>query len=487
MAPVLRKALVTLLVAVPVVLAVRSADWPLVFDAALMHYAAWSILDGARPYVDLFDMNFPGTYLFHMGVLATLGEGDGAWRVVDLGVLAATCAALAAFAWPVGRLPALAAASWYATYHLGDGPEAAGQRDYVFALPLVLSSLFAARFVEADGRRVAEAAGFGLFAGLAATIKPTAVLWVLGAAPFLLRAGLRTPAVLPRAVAAAIGAALLPLAVAVGWVVAQGSGEAFWGLVHEYLPLYGRIRHGLAPSRRMILAVVTCLLAAGLALRPQPHRARLGLAVVGSLVGLAAYGAQGKFWTYHLYPAVVFGLLALAMALGRPQDPRWARLGALAVVTVGLSAMAVRLIPSKVAVNAWRVGQVETMEGAIRAHVPPGGTVQILDTTAGGAHALLRLHSRLPSPLLYDFHVLLDGDAPFVVDLRARVLAAWEAHPPDAFLVAEAAYPEALSGYDRVQRFPALAAFLDAGYDTAVVEGTFVLLTRARPSHGEAP
>src|SRR5262245_16552299 len=50
-------------------LLVNSLDWPLIHDAPVMHYIAWRISQGAVPYRDLFDMNFPGTYLVHLAAL----------------------------------------------------------------------------------------------------------------------------------------------------------------------------------------------------------------------------------------------------------------------------------------------------------------------------------------------------------------------------------------------------------------------------------
>jgi len=38
-----------------------SLDWPLINDGPLMHYVAWLMHQGAVPYRDIFDMNFPGT------------------------------------------------------------------------------------------------------------------------------------------------------------------------------------------------------------------------------------------------------------------------------------------------------------------------------------------------------------------------------------------------------------------------------------------
>jgi hypothetical protein len=68
-----------------------SRAWPLIHDAPLMHYIAWLINQGAVPYRDAFDMNLPGVYLLHLAVLRVGGPGDLAWRLFDLGWLAAIC------------------------------------------------------------------------------------------------------------------------------------------------------------------------------------------------------------------------------------------------------------------------------------------------------------------------------------------------------------------------------------------------------------
>src|SRR6185295_18034778 len=86
-----------------------------------MHYVAWRMAEGAVPYRDLFDMNFPGVYLLHLAVVRALGFGDLAWRLFDLTWLAAAALAAAAFAAPWGRLAAGVAAGSLALYHLAGG------------------------------------------------------------------------------------------------------------------------------------------------------------------------------------------------------------------------------------------------------------------------------------------------------------------------------------------------------------------------------
>src|SRR5262245_41573476 len=91
-----------------------SLSWPLIHDAPIMHYIAWRIGEGAVPYRDLFDMNFPGVYLIHLGVLRVFGAGDVGWRLFDLAWLGMTSAAAGWLASGWGRLAAAGAALSFA-------------------------------------------------------------------------------------------------------------------------------------------------------------------------------------------------------------------------------------------------------------------------------------------------------------------------------------------------------------------------------------
>ena len=101
--PPIAGALVVLgLAALTGALAWRSRGWPLIHDAPLMHYIAWRIGEGAVPYRDFFDMNFPGVYLLHGLALRLFGAGDAGWRAFDLAWLAAASLAAVALAAPWG-------------------------------------------------------------------------------------------------------------------------------------------------------------------------------------------------------------------------------------------------------------------------------------------------------------------------------------------------------------------------------------------------
>src|SRR5262249_42181080 len=106
-----------------------SLPWPLIHDAPIMHYIGWRIGEGAVPYRDLFDMNFPGVYLIHLMVLKLFGAGDAAWRTFDLVWLALTSFTIAFFARPWRRVASIGGAAFFAAYHLGAGAWQTGQRD----------------------------------------------------------------------------------------------------------------------------------------------------------------------------------------------------------------------------------------------------------------------------------------------------------------------------------------------------------------------
>src|ERR1700675_1399156 len=161
-----------------------SLRWPLIHDAPIMHYVAWRIGEGAVPYRDIFDMNFPGVYLLHLAVLRTLGAGDAAWRAFDLLWLGLTSLLVVALAAPWGRVAAAGGALFFAAYHLGGGAWQAGQRDYLLCVFLLAAALGVARWGER--RDVAALLVGGLALGAGITIKPHVVLFALALVPLVL-------------------------------------------------------------------------------------------------------------------------------------------------------------------------------------------------------------------------------------------------------------------------------------------------------------
>jgi len=248
------------------------------------------------------------------------------------------------------------------------------------------------------------------------------------------------------------------------------------------LPLYSQVGRVsvLGATRWHAWGRATFGLLAGLGLlglRASPAWSpRLVLAALGALYGAAHFALQGKGWEYQLYPLALF-LCALAPAavarLGDGSVPRRAGLGgarravalaawALLVLVLGAKGVEARE-PEWIAEKTRRVA---ALTHDLAPLVRPGETVQVLDTTGGGIHALLRLGLRQPTRFIYDFHFFHHPDDPRIRALRAELVAGLAAHPPAAVVVLEESWPEL--GYDRLAAFPELAQALERSFPLAV-------------------
>ena len=471
--------------ALAVYLGWRSLGWPLIHDAPLMHYIAWLIGQGAVPYRDVFDMNMPGVYALHLAVLRTLGAGDLPWRLFDLGWLLATALLLGAYCRGAAGLAAGAgAALLFALFHLAGGAWRAGQRDFLMCVFLLAGAYGVARSWESGGARAPLVWG-GAALGAAATLKPQAavllIAWSAAAAWARLRAGRSG---LGGAAALMAGGLVAPVLV-VAWLAPRGGLGPFVEILGGYvLPLYGGVARvpwwkALGWHRYgWLLLMGLCALAALGCWRTWRGdgavRAWLGLS--GVAYGTAHFAVQGKGWEYHLYPLGLFLCLLAGLALA-PAEARAAASGrsiaALIprVVAAILFAGTVAVLGAKgvEAVDApWIAAKHRTVAALaddLARVAPPGSRAQVMDTAAAGIHALLRLHLREPTRFIYDFHFFHDESDPRIQSLRREFTQALAAAPPAAIVVLHDSWPAV--GYGRLDRFPALAALLDARYTLA--------------------
>ena len=484
----------------------RSLGWPLIHDAPLFHYMAWLLGQGLVPYRDFFDMNLPGVYLLHWAVLTALGDGDLAWRLFDLGWLALTAVALYAFCVPLGGRPGAAgAALLFTLYHLAGGAWQAGQRDFLLCLFLGAGALGLARAWERPGPLWPLVTGGAvLAAGL--TLKPYApgLFWLGGLAAGGLaarRAG-RAPLV---GVSAALAGGLAVLALVFGWLAWRGGLPAFVAEYTGYVfPFYARLGReplwqaiGGHTYARPLLGLMLALVAWGLAVPARPgFGIRRPLAVAGVIAGVLHFVLQGKGWEYHLYPVTFFFCALAAPALRAPEpeatpgeSPRaWppaprevARAASVilfAATCLVLGAKAVEAMDAP-----WideKARRVAALARDLGPRVPPGATVQVLDVTSGGLHALLRIERREPTRFLYDFPFFHDVADPRIQALRAELVSGLERARPAAVVVMRETWPRA--GYERLDAFPALRDLLARDYSLDVDGDGYRIYAKRRGS-----
>lgn len=453
-----------------------SRGWPLVHDAPLMHYVAWRILEGAAPYRDLFDMNFPGVYAAHLLLLITLGPGDLAFRAFDVGLLFAVGAGLGTALRCSSAWGGLAASSLFGLYHVAGGPWLAGQRDLLLCVFLAWGAAGVVTTIQAaEGTRVRWLGATALALGLAVWVKPHAIVLVPVLACWVLWT-YRGPS-RARALAAVAAGVALPAVPTLAWLRWTGGLAAFTDIMLGYLiPLYSRLGrndlfHEVAVRDYGIGVLIGLALWAGLGVAALVRARRwgeLGVLATGAAYGLAHFVVQGRGWEYHFYPLALFATalggagLGVAVAEGRRALAVLLVLG-LAWTTGALWTKGQRnLAPAWIEKKLVRVGRVSA---ALRPAVAAGGTVQVLDTTEGGVHALLRLRARQPSRFLYDFPFHHDVSHPYVLRLRAELMDALRTRPPAAVVVFERGWPT--GGYEGVAAFPELQGWLLERYRLA--------------------
>jgi hypothetical protein len=453
-----------------------SRGWPLVHDAPLMHYIAWRIQEGAAPYRDVFDMNFPGVYAAHLLLLDTLGSGDRAFRAFDLGLLLAVGAGLWRALRFAGAWGGLAAAALFVLYHVAGGPWLAGQRELLLCAFLtwgaasVIASTEAAR-----GARTLWLGGAGLALGAAVWVKPHAVILLPALASWAWRTA-RGPA-RGRALAAVAAGVTLPGMAALAWLGWTGGLGAFADITLGYLiPLYSRLGradllHELAVRDYGVSVLLGLAAWAGLGIAALARGRRwraLAILVTGLAYGALHFWVQGRGWEYHFYPAALFATALGAAGLGVASADGRRALAVALMLALGVTTGALWTKGQRNLAPAWiaaKLARVDHLSAALRPIVAAGGTVQVLDTTGGGIHALLRLRAREPSRFLYDFHFYHHVSHPYVRRLRAELMGALRARPPSAVVVFEAGWPD--GGYERLTGFPELQRWLLDGYRVA--------------------
>jgi hypothetical protein len=461
-----------------------SRGWRLVHDAPLMHYIAWIIAEGGVPYRDAFDMNWPGVYLLHGAVLRLLGPGDAAWRLFDLGWLVLTCGVLAAYCRYIGDgWSAGAGALLFGLYHLSGGAWHAGQRDFLLCLFLLLGAWGIARGTDEGGAAALFAGGLAL--GAAMTVKPQAALfWMLGAA--IAARDRRGALSLGRAAGLVIAGGLVAPAAVFAWLAWRGGLGAFVDVQAGYvLPLYGQVGRDALWSAvqghafgRPLAVLLPALVVLALLTPPPIRPVYKGLALAGALYGLAHFIVQGKGWEYQLYPLVLFCCALVPAAALRWRPARWPRLADLFGLRRPLALAAWALLVGVLGAKAvgaldapWIADKARRVAAITRDLAPlvgPGATVQVMDTTAGGIHALFRLGLRQPTRFMYDFHFFHHVDDARIEALRAEFLTGLTTGRPAAVVVLEEGWPD--PSYRRLDAFPALRRLLIESY-TVAVEG----------------
>jgi len=459
--------------------------WPLVGDAALMHYVVFLMDHGMAPYRDIVDPNLPTTFLIQGAVVHLFGGDPLPWRLFDFFLLSVSGIAMWVICKPYGWFAGLFAATLYALIHGRDGVIQLGQRDLTMTSFLLIGYAFLFEGLRASSSEKIKpwmTFLFGVSCGIASTIKPSVLLLpptvLVMAALVLKRKG--RPSVAH--VTYGIIGMLVPMMIVLAYIFHQHLLRPFWGTLFDLIPYFGLLDtrsfgHLVLHSvSSVMLPIVLLWLLIVVAARDKWITWERAALLVGVLFGLASFYVQRKGYPYHRYPSEAFMLLLIGIdfttvlretALYR--QPYLRRL-ALAGIIVG-----VVIIGGGSTVHALRQdGNNHEFGSMLEADLEPlGGNkltshIQCLDMADSCITALYDMKLVQATGFLYDCYMF--STARHVEKERYRE-AFWRAimkNPPTVFVISShdcQVYPELPSyNYQKTTRWPLFNDYLKANY-----------------------
>ena len=485
---------------------VWSWHWPLVGDASLIHYIGWLIQRGWSPYREIGDMNMPGSYLIELAAMHLFGMGDLGWRLFDFTLMVAAGASFFAITRCVGAtfcatpsrkggsedgwLAGLFATSLFVLIHGRDGLSEGGQRDLTMAVCLIVATAFLFVAIRRDWPWAMTV--FGLFSGVALTIKPTALPLTVAQlilAGYVLRRRERQGEIsrrrwLRHAVTAVLGYLVAP-GVALIFLIRERALAAFFANLHGLVLYYSWLGHRsfsflLLHSISPLLPLVLLWLAV-LALSWQRMDWERTALLCGAVFGLVSYLVQARGFPYYRYTLLIFLLPLMAEDFVRASRTQLSDLWrtsahvrrikaaqglALAALVFGGFFLAPQ---SAVLIHRYRWWETDFISSLEQNLDELGGQrlsghIQCIDSISGCGNVLYRMRLEPANGLLVDFPLFGADDVPFVQKTRERFDLAMNASPPEVLVMTSALYVDGPGEYRKLDRWPAFQSFLADHY-----------------------
>src|SRR6266545_2401583 len=485
---------IALLAALLLVEAAFSLRWPIAHDEAPLFYEAFLMHDESRvPYRDIFDFQMPGSYAAYYTLGVFGGFDDFPIRILDLLLLTTLMVVTFSFMRRFGWMPALVASLLFGLKYLDSGPSMSLQREYLLLIFISVAIWIALQNELTPWRRV----WMGFFFGLAATIKPHAVIGLIPLLLFDIANMVRSDSMTPlkatrKSVLPVLGGFLVPVIGAVAWVGFTGALNPFIDIVRNYWPLYAHINGKMEVNfgaRRWLFILDQLwhlggngwwLLSAGVgvyfALR-QEHLRRYVYLLVSLTVCYAFYPAfSGQFFPYHWLPFVYFIILLSALCLVEVKWQTGLVLLLVMLLSVRMPGAIFRQIEGKpIATASSRANQIALYLGK---HLEQGDTVQPLDWTGGTLLAMLETRAHIATPFVFDFYFYHQVSNPYIQNLRAKFINDLQVSSPRFIVEVTSIDKPWISGEDTSHEFPELRAFLAENYSITIQKDDYVIYER---------
>ncbi len=488
-----------------------SLNHPISADLAMLHYSAWLINEKSFVlYRDIFDVNFPATFLFHSGLGHLLGYEALPLRFVDLCLVLLLGAASWKILSPISRSAAVLAPCVFIQLYLINGGEFTLERDVLCLLPAAAAFIFATSGFNTSNTRPLswETALAGLFAAIACSMKPNAVVIV----PALLlciwqRGAKKDTKDQLNPVAIFLISMMIISSLPFLWVLKNGGIQDFTNIYKSFVPIYTNSRYDLyhydsTTEKLHTLLKNYVMYGGGAILLSLPGLIWAWLMKSGDSIArqrimqIAAMAFSftvyeviaGKFWLNHMFPSGYWTILCIALLLTSPAENASYRKSILAifllvpVIFTGYSLANISIMQMQSAHNkekhspqSWRARQVANF--LVGQKTQPTDTVQMLDMAGDGQAALLMARATSATRHLIDVPLFMEPESPATQALRKEFIQDLEAKKPQFIVYMEQfLHP---GGGNRLWEFKALASMIEQDYEIAEQrEGGYIIFRR---------
>ena len=456
-----------------------SWHWPMVGDAAFMHYIIFLMHHGMAPYRDIADMNLPGSYLLEATSMEVFGPGSFGWRLYDFALLAIASVSLITILRPRGRLAGITASALFILIHGRDGVLMSGERDFAAAVFLLLA---VALLFEGIRKRPSSALTYslvgcsGIVSGLACCVKPTLLPMVV--ALFLWMSWClhkRSVSITPFAIALIMGL-IMPVIAMMDFLFRERVFHAFWGDLHGLIAYHAALdpvslSYLVTQSISPLLGLFVLWIVAAFVLRKsQNDQERMAL-VLCAICGFLSYVLQRKGFWYQRYPFLAFLLPLFATDFARliQSRSRWRLVGIAGVVAgvVLATQCLIRLDTFDHAEPARPLlADLETIDSPQRL----SSHIQCMDTIGDCLDTLYAARIVQSTGFLYDCY-LLDGNNPTVLALRRQFWYQLLLNPPKVIVVTDSVCYQPIRSFNKYGRWPEFQSYLAVNYTLARESG----------------
>lgn len=483
---------------------VFSFSWRVRGDSVYLHYGAYLINEhGFLPYRDLFEINMPGTYLFHMAVGKIFGYSDYALRMVNIAWLTATFIVTWLIMKPFGRVTAFASCLLFGILYLGFGPSMSLQREFIAILPIATALLLAIRRKPNHSVNLINFL-IGVIFAFVALIKPPLIVGFpaiiiynsIGDTNDLKSIKKLIKPLIVGGLFALIGF-LLTLIIPFIWLWRIGTLQTFLDISSSYTPLYAQmsgdlrfqdtfshIKHILyrfTEFKHFGILFIASIFGVYFVFKKSTSvdTKKLSILLLVLSVCYTIYaGSGGKVWFNYFLPYMYFGSLGTAIVLYSPHlFSKKHRPNIIPVLVFIISAIIVleyKVFPKeyiafpKIQIQPKQKYEIEAeirqdeIVAYLNEHLSPTDKVQPLSWVGGTIEAMLASKAVLATPYITDLQFYHHVSTPYIQTLRQDFMTRLEAEKPRFIIDVYAG--RKISGLDTTYEFPELRDFIKQHY-----------------------